>query len=82
MPTSLMVFPLKILNEKTIKAYKAARDALLTQIIETLSADARIAAALHQLYTQMEKLAGQASHLGADVPTSPLPEINILLDLT
>jgi len=29
----------------SLKAYKAALDSLLTQIIETLSADARIAAA-------------------------------------
>jgi len=39
------------------------------------------AAALRQLCTRMEKLAVQASHLGAEIPASPLPEINILLDL-
>lgn len=38
-------------------------------------------AALCQLCTRMENLAGQASHMGADVPTSPQPETNILLDL-
>jgi hypothetical protein len=39
------------------------------------------AAALRQLCTRMEKLAVQASHLGAEIPASPRPEIDILLDL-
>jgi hypothetical protein len=49
--------------------------------IELAVSPSEQASALRRLCVKMEKLAGQAGNLGAAVPPSSLPEINILLDL-